>query len=88
MIIIVFLALIKAPKDSNSISYSYTIPIVPIFYIVQTAFDPSPTKNNEKDKHKDNDDDKYIYRTPSNGNPRAGEVGKLLTFLTIQNLKA
>ena len=42
MIIIVFLALIKATKDSNSISYSYTIPIVPIFYIVQTAFDPSP----------------------------------------------
>ena len=34
MIIIVFLALIKAPKDSNSISYSYTIPIVPIFHIV------------------------------------------------------
>ena len=34
MIIIVFLALIKATKDSNSISYSYTIPIVPIFHIV------------------------------------------------------
>ena len=33
-IIIVFLALIKATKDSNSISYSYTIPIVPIFHIV------------------------------------------------------
>ena len=60
MIIIVFLALIKATKDSNSISYSYTIPIAPIFYIVQTTFDPSPTKNNEKDKHKDNDDHKYI----------------------------
>ena len=47
-------------------------------------------KDNEKDnhKHKDNDDDKYIYRTPSNGNPRAREVGKLLTFLTIENLKA
>ena len=43
-------------------------------------------KDNEKDnhKHKDNDDDKY--RTPSNGNPR--EVVILLTFLTIENLKA
>ena len=36
------------------------------------------------DQHKDNDDDKQ--RTPSNGNPR--EIVTLLTFLTIQNLKA
>ena len=35
MIIIVFVALIKAPKDSNSISYSYTIPIVPIFSVTR-----------------------------------------------------
>ena len=49
---------------------------------------PDQQKDHEKDKHKHNDDDKYIYRTPSNGNPRAGEVGKLLTFLTIENLKA
>ena len=37
MIIIVFLALIKAPKDSNSISYSYTIPIVPIFSVTRRS---------------------------------------------------
>ena len=43
---------------------------------------PDQQKDNEKDKH----NDKYIYRTPSNGNPR--EVVILLTFLTIENLKA
>ena len=47
---------------------------------------PDQQKDNEKKKHKHNDDDKYIKRTPSNGNPR--EVVKLLTFLTIENLKS
>ena len=40
---------------------------------------------NKNDKDKGNDDGKYIYLTPSNGNPR--KVVKLLTFLTIENLK-
>ena len=45
-------------------------------------------KDNNKDKvrRKDDDNDKYIWRTPSNGNPT--EVVKFFPSLTIENLKA
>ena len=73
----------KSPPSRGSI-FNLSSVVGDLWDICSEKTWPNHLKEENKNKYRDKDNDKYIKRTPTNDDPR--EVVKLLTFLTIVDI--
>ena len=72
------------PPDADCSIFNLSSVVGDLWDICSEKTWPNHLKDDNKNKYRDKENDKYIKRTPTNDDPR--EVVKLLTFLTIVDI--